>query len=551
MFNSCVSPQGKGSVRNKDSWYSYFVAISIAFCQAEIMGLYSTIPVFLKSLSNDATLGFPSENTLSFAQSAVMFVNPVAGLLAGYVTDRFGARLSLFIASIGAILSPLSFVWASEFGGSESDADPSTHKTRVALMIACYGFAQGFLALGFLTAPGPAVIGSWFSDELVAFGVGIGEFGVASGTALMPLAAGLLVEKFDPNQNNGDWRSAMRWLAVFGVVPLVLSFVTIQRPHDGDGDGDKDENENEEDQQKKSENNNIVEDSERLLGGNEETARKSSINEDTDGASEVFIDDAKKNGEGEPAPDQQQDTFKDELFAKLKSKSFIVLFCTQFLFGYAYFQFIFTAIPYAKIMGSNSTIYADADVISQTDASALMTPFGVTSAVGALVFGGLAAKLNNRVVLAGSQLVGGVLITFVVPVLRTYLELAIVYAIIGAVASSALTTIPSMVVETFIDTPHLINSIMSASFAGFGIAGAIAPPVTSAIQEASSQQGSYRWSFFIGGICMLTLGVYHSFVEFLNRKTSSSSPPLLDEEQSHQKQQQQQQKRDSNYGTLE
>jgi len=524
---SCLLPSSVSNKNKKDSLYSYFVAISIAFCQAEIMGLYASMPVFLKSLSNDATLGFPSESTLSFAQSVVMLIMPFSGILAGFVTDKYGARLSLFIASLGAVLGPLFFAWASEFGGEEGNDDPATHKTRIALMITSYGFTLGFLALGFMTAPGPAIVGSWFNDDLVSFGVGIGECGVAAGTALMPLAAGLLLHHFDPTQMEGNWRSAMKLLACFGVIPMLLSFVTIQRPHDDHQDGSEEEKEPLKSNERRFEDDDN--DTLPILEQSAHPSTKSSVNNNNSG----FIPD---DNEGEEKP-QESSFNKSELSAALKTKTFLILFATQFLFGVGYFQFLFAAVPLAKIMGSNNTIYADADVISPTDASALMTPFGITSAIGALVFGALASKLNNRVVLAGSQLIGGILITFVVPVLRTYVELAVVYAIIGAVASSALTTIPSMVVESFISTPHLINSIMSVSFAAFGVAGAVAPPMSSAIQEAPSQEGSYRWAFFVGGICMLILGVFHGVVEVKNRFGGVKKHDMIDENN------------DNNYGT--
>lgn len=399
-----------------------------------------------------------------------MILSPFVGVFAGFICDRYGSRITLFIAGVGILLAPLLTAFISQVGGDGDGVQEE--KLRVILMVLVYSVTMGGLALSFMTAPGPTVIGSWFSEDRVSFGMGIGEAGVATGCALMPLVAGLLLEHYGED----DWREAMKMMSIFGCLPILLSFVTIQRPHDQDRENDCE-----------NDNFNLSQNQNQKQNSNSELQNS---NDDKE---------------------QQVLSFREELFSVFKSRDFLLLFASQFLFGFGYFLFLFCAVPYATIMGNNSTIYASEDPITNTQASSLMTWFGVASALGALLLGGLAAKLNNRIVLGTACTLSGLLVAIVVPLFtRKYYELAAVYAVLGVLFAAGLLCLPSMVVETFVQKyPHLLNSIMSATFLGFGIAGSMAPPIATSIQERRDQEGSYTCPFVIGGCCLLVLGVVH------------------------------------------
>jgi MFS family permease len=503
----------------KDGIRAHLTAVSIALCQLVIMGLYASFPVFLKAMSSDETLGRPSQTTLSLAQSIVMLTIPVVGLFAGFVCDKYGSRITLFIAGLGAVLAPLSFAFVSEIDFSTTDSE--NHKLRVSFAIAVYAVTMGAMAASFMSAPGPAVIGTWFSDERVSFGVGIGEAGVAAGSALMPLAAGLLLNHFDADDGAyGDWRSAMKWMSIFGAIPCLLSFVTVQRPHQ------EDEEEEEENEEKVDQESTTT----KQQQTNNDDDIKTYGSTSTRNTQDVLNRDSSQNQQ-QRQDNEEDDEDKNELASVLKSKPFLVLFASQFLFGFGYFLFLFCSVPYARIMGTNSTMYESDEKISVTDASSLMTWFGVTSAIGALLLGALASKLNNRVVLGFSCVFAGILISAVLIFARVYWRLGVVYAVLGILFAGGLLCLPSMIVESFVEKyPHLLNSLMSASFAGFGLAGACAPPIATAIQENNDSK-SYAGSFLCGGISLFVLGSYHLIVELKSKRENAADEDERKEKQ--------------------
>ena len=409
----------------QDGPCAYLTAVAVAVLQSCMMGTFAAYSVFVHHLSRDASLGFPSQTTLSLAQSFAQAVMIVAGVAAGAASDRFGVRPVLLFAGIVLlmvnVLSPLASN-AGEF-------------------IAVYAVTLG-LCLGAISAPGPAAIGSWFSESRVSVGMGIGEAGVALGTALLPLCAGFLLSTCS------DWRVAMRYMALFAVPPIVLSGFIVQRPHDGSA-GDAKE------------------------GG-------------CPGA---------EAGDGAPGSSLQ---------SLLLTRRFGLIFACQTLFGLGYFGWIFVSVPYAQAMGSEGTAYAGAVRIGVEKASALLTYFGLSSAGGALVLGGLGSRLPVRGVLCASALLGGGAVG-ACAVAREYWQLAALYAFLGICFAGGLTCLPSMVAEGFAG-PHL-NKVMSVSFVGFGIGGIAGPPLLSWLQEHVACDGSYTNSFAMGASCMGAVGV--------------------------------------------
>ena len=411
----------------RDGARAYLTALAVAVVQSCMMGTFASYPVFVHRLSRDSSLGYPSKTTLSLALSVAQAVMIGSGVAAGAACDRFGVRPVLLFAGL-ALLSALLLT-------------PLASSTAV--LIATYSSTLG-LCLGAISAPGPAAIGSWFSESRISLGMGIGESGVAIGTALLPLCAGLLLGHFD------DWRTAMQFMALFAVPPIVLSAFIVQRPHD-DGDGD----------------------------------------------------DVEK---ADPTAAAAVADVPDEGWARrlLLTPQFALIFLSQTLFGLGYFGWIFVSVPFAQIMGTRDSIYAAAAPIGVERASALLTYFGVASACGALALGVLGSRLPVRAVLSGSALLGGGAVGVCV-VAREYWQLAVLYAFLGVCFAGCLTCLPSMVAEGYAG-PHL-NKVMSVSFVGFGCGGMAGAPLLAWLQEHVADGGSYTYSFTAAAVSLGIVGV--------------------------------------------
>lgn len=427
---------------------AYVVAFGIAASQLVVMGGYAAFSVFVKPLTHDVGFGSPSQTTVSFAATIVMFLMLPLGMAAGVLCDRFGARPIILVTgvSLGA-----AFLLAPE-------------ARTVAEFLAMFSFLMG-VSTSFMSAPGPATIGSWFSEEQMALGIGIGEAGVAIGSALLPLVAGLLLSHFGED----NWRPAMRWMAAFAVIPTLASTFTAARAMDTETEGHDDGG---------TEGHNGVLNKQRVV---------SSASDDSP-LDEPLASSA-CNG-GPPS---------ESLITLIKTSDFLVLFLAQTCFGFAYFGFLFIGMPFAQIMGEAGTAYSAASKISVAHASALFTFYGVTSAIGALALGGAAAFVNASVVLSVSNI--GAAAGFVACIFAArYAELAAIYAWLGLCFAGSLTCIPSLVVRRFAG-PHL-NAVMAASFVGFSIGGMSGPPVFSALQAATGSRRSYEWAFVVGAVML-------------------------------------------------
>ena len=98
---------------------AYGVALAVSVAQLVIMGTFVSYPVFLTPMGDDATLGRPSQTSLSIAQSVAMGVSAVLSVVAGWLCDRFGTRPVVASAglSLGAalLLTPLAHSMAALF----------------------------------------------------------------------------------------------------------------------------------------------------------------------------------------------------------------------------------------------------------------------------------------------------------------------------------------------------------------------------------------------------------------------------------------------------
>lgn len=317
------------TIPTQDGCYAYAVTVAVALSQMVIMGVSASFTMFIQALSNDEALGRPSQTELSFARTAQMLLMFPVGVFAGYVSDRYGTRLAVLIAGVSLLLMSLVV--------------PSAHS--VTAFIALYSATIG-VSVSFMSGPGPATIGSWFSQEKAALGIGIGEAGVATGTALMPLAAGFLLDHFGED----DWRSALRWMGVFATIPILASSITATRPH-------------------------------------------------ADAADE-------ENGKDPATPTVPPPS----LWTLLQSRDFAILFATQTLFGITYFGFLFISAPFARIMGHAGTEYAHAHRISVKRSAFLLTCCGAASAVGALLIGAMSIRTGSRIALVACNVAAAALL---------------------------------------------------------------------------------------------------------------------------------------------
>jgi sugar phosphate permease len=422
---------------------AYTVVGAVSLAQFVCMGMYSVLPVALDSMRRDFGA---TQTQLSWAQSIVQILMPVVGIAAGALTDRVGPALVVFFAG----LSLLACFLLSSLTQSVV--------AFCAVYSACFA-----LCVGAMTAPGPTAIGSWFSPEMVGFAMSIGEAGVALGTSVLPLVAGVLLDHFDGDAaaTTAAWRVVFRIMSSAAALVVLASPLIVQR----------DATEREE-----------IPD---------EAATAPAANGNDTGADS-------SSPTAEPPP--------SSLAAVLCTKAFAVIFATQFLFGLAYFGTLFCVSPFARSFGRNHTVYADRAAISVPHAASIYTFLGFAGAAGALLLGVLsAAVVRTQVVVGASNALAAVCtgVLLVDGAASMYWQLCAVFGSVGFLCAGSLLGLPALVMENFGGCcPGVINTVMAVSFAAFGAGGAIAPPLMSVWPDGDVLGGgSYTVSFVIVAAC--------------------------------------------------
>lgn len=383
-----------------DGYRAYLTSISVAVVQACTMGTFAGFSVFVTEIRNDAALGHPSLTTLGGAQGTAQAVMVLSSLAAGIACDRFGLRPVLCVASVFFLLMPILLPFVK----------------NMLLFVVVFAVTLG-VSLGSVSAPCPVAIGSWFSPSRVSLGMGIGEAGVAVGSAIHPIVAGLLLSHFDH-----EWRSAMKLMGLFGIPPLLLSLVITQRPHMAVDAADSND----------------------PCGESVRNHR---------GTVDCHIDNTRSISSPVPS-----------LWNTLITVKFGVLFTSQVLFGFSYFGWMFLSVPYARIMGSSGTVYNEAPTITVERASALLTFFGVASACAALVLGFIGYRSRVQLVLCASLLSAAVAVGLCA-LARVYWNFVVLYSVVGVSYAGGLTCLPTMISVQF--AGPRINTVMGVAFAGF------------------------------------------------------------------------------------
>lgn len=161
------------------------------------MGGLMSFGVFLQPMSD--SLGW-SRAGISTASTLAFLSMGVGGFLWGWMFDRYGARVVVFL---GGLLQGLGLAVASQ-------------AETLPVFLAVYGTAVG-LAAGAVYVPLTAATASWFTRHR-SLAVSLVSAGLALGTTIVaPLARWLIV--------NHDWRYAMFTLGIIAwavILPLAL-----------------------------------------------------------------------------------------------------------------------------------------------------------------------------------------------------------------------------------------------------------------------------------------------------------------------------------------
>eukprot|EP00758_Cryptobia_borreli_P012370 Tbor_TRINITY_DN5739_c0_g1::TRINITY_DN5739_c0_g1_i4::g.20234::m.20234/K11810/SLC16A12; MFS transporter, MCP family, solute carrier family 16 (monocarboxylic acid transporters), member 12 len=192
----------------KDSWRSYFVALSGMCLQAIVYGISNTFPSLMFSMENDTETITITANELAWVYSIPLALGAFMAIPAGKCVQRFGNHFTAAVSVIGCLSAViLTGTLATNFG----------------LMVLTYSIPMSF-AVGFMVPPGPTATSTWFKDKM-ALGMGLTFLGGGIGSIIVPPVAGALL-------GSNSWRNTFLTLAVFTIFSATASLFVCLRPND-------------------------------------------------------------------------------------------------------------------------------------------------------------------------------------------------------------------------------------------------------------------------------------------------------------------------------
>eukprot|EP00754_Rhynchopus_humris_P022498 Rhum_TRINITY_DN14794_c0_g1::Rhum_TRINITY_DN14794_c0_g1_i4::g.116537::m.116537 len=385
-----------------DSTHGWLITLCAFTVQFTVLGGVNCFGVFIKDLEKDASLGLPSASRASIVVSVANGLNPVVGLFAGRLTDRWGPRPLLMLSGL---MLGTGFLTAS-------------YTENFYLLLLTFGVVMG-VASGTCISPGLAAVGEWFSAKRsLAFGVVYAGSGL--GTTVCPLLAHFLLKNF-------GWRVSFRYMAILGVPAVLAGLATRKRV---------------------------------------------------------------------PYKPPCETSSHLKIKQILTNRIVVVLFFVGLFFAYGFFVVVVYTYTYAKTFGSKKP-YEHRSAINDTQATLLLSIFGLTQTVGNIVWGGACKRWGNLHTFKVAHLMCGALMA-VWPFCAWYWSLLVFSGLMGFFIAGCLTCYPALAADHFAG-PQL-GTILAVIYLGFGAGSLVGPPLTGVLIDVSG--GNYL------AACLVSTALY-------------------------------------------
>jgi MFS family permease len=192
----------ENTARGLDSAHAWIMATTAFFTCFVVYGVQYSFGAFFDSIARD--LGAGRADTAGIF-SVNMFVSNLFGVLAGYLTDRFGPRPMVVLASLtmGAGLVMTAGI------------------DRLWMGYLTYGVAMG-IASGCVFIPMVAAVSGWFERRRNA-AIGLTVSGIGCGTLFVVPLIGVMIHRY-------GWRMSYLLLGIIGAALLLICAIIIERP---------------------------------------------------------------------------------------------------------------------------------------------------------------------------------------------------------------------------------------------------------------------------------------------------------------------------------
>lgn len=473
----------KPNANPKDGWKAFVVSVCASVVQACTFGVSNSFPNFVTEMTNDESLGLPTNSTMSLVQAVALGLAALFSIPAGIVVQRVGPRVANLISTAGLVLA---LILSSQIAKSGE------------AMIGLYSVPMG-IAMGFMMSTGATATSSWF-DKHAAIGMGICFTGGGTGSLIVPRIAGALT-------NNFDWRDSFCILIFLAGIQAICTIFVCMRPTDGD------EEEGEEGAEM------VGTSAADVIAPNQSNTDKPPYTE-IDAAhqqqqqqQQVAVVSPAEADESLAAAAKSMLPFDYhhvkartayELFVGcLCNRNFLGLFACYAFFSIGFYGFLYIAVPFPLSMGSGPYVGAATQTVDQ--ASNVFVSFGIMQTIGGPLLGWIATRSDERLVFIACMGLLAVTVSYYA-ICRESAEFIAVSGFMGFGISGFFSTFGTMIAQRFYG-PNL-SVIMSLGFAGAVFGGFLGSTISTEITNADS--GNYTnatvfhsLSFFVAGLIVM------------------------------------------------
>ena len=183
----------------------FVVALAGFFVQTCVFGISNSLGVFVRMLTQDASLGSPSETTVGIASAVAQGLAQVLGAVCGRLADAIGTRPIIIMSIV--------------FVGVACSA-PALFAHSMTSFILLYSIPMA-LAIACMQSPIPVAIASYAAKKRsLAMGIAFAGGGAGSFVALV---AGALAD------STGSWRTSYQLLSCFCALGIVGAWFSANR----------------------------------------------------------------------------------------------------------------------------------------------------------------------------------------------------------------------------------------------------------------------------------------------------------------------------------
>lgn len=492
-----------------DHPYGYVVAIAGMIMQMINYGIGDNFSLYIKQMTADASLGYPSSTTLSYNNSVSLGLSPLFGLFIGWIADRVHPRIINFASTLLLFLG----MWIC-----------ASYANSPVFIIFTYSLFTS-IASALMLSPGAASTGSWF-EKRRAVGMGINFCGGALGNLVFPPTLRKWVLLY-------GWRKTMHLATSFCSLGLLATLLTCRRVNRESTSDEpllrpQDSSSGEVDPPETTQTHYPDERASAMTAGSAHKLKMVSTATyvHAAGAESANGNDGVQRHHG--GVESERSSFESmsvthamhtrlitpmETLRVFLTRDFLVHFFLFFVYGWGFYAFYYVYAQFVTVFGTEGTVYENVPALSNAEVNKVFVTFGVFEILGSVLVGCIAALTSNALTMVLCCVVSGAAMACLV-LCRTYQSVMVCLMLVAFFKAGIFAVLPALINDS-LHGPNL-TFLMNCVFVSGSVGGFAAPPIHAQIVHHTHGNFSYNCIFM--SVCITIPGYMCFFFLWKNKQ---------------------------------